>query len=467
MSSSRNTTESTAVSLDKAISDARIALDRSKSDYSATQANADNNLEKALRDAQKSDLGTTSSDANVTLDQLQSSLDKARLDYQNLITSNQQTLLNYNTSFQTSLSDLKKFYAKILFEGDRLYGITPKYQAENTNIRRFLGSTGLRSTLEFAYFDLQKSGDQINTVSNASVNESNLILQLDQLAAHYKVAKAYLDTTGKYLENSSVGSEFPQSQLDGFIASNNGYKSEVSGLENAWVAFRNGASSFLANYKNTEGSSAAGLQVQEKNIEVQKRQLQTGQFESTISLDKMRTANAQSITTAKLALESAQANYDNAVKNKTLTLTKLQLSQSDASLSVVQAQEELDKLMIRAPIDGSITRVSASVGQDVSQGTLMIEMANRNPEITFDVEASIVPLLKIGTSQQVKYQDKSFTGTVVGVAQVATDTLLYTTRVVLSETPSLLGQVATIELQLPSQNPVLPVDVLRVISDKK
>lgn len=94
-------------------------------------------------------------------------------------------------------------------------------------------------------------------------------------------------------------------------------------------------------------------------------------------------------------------------------------------------------------------------------------MANQNPEITFEVEAAIVPLLKVGETQQVKYEGRSYTGTIVGVSQVATDTLLYATRIIVSETPSLLGQVATIELQLPTQNPVIPTDIVRVISDKK
>jgi hypothetical protein len=94
-------------------------------------------------------------------------------------------------------------------------------------------------------------------------------------------------------------------------------------------------------------------------------------------------------------------------------------------------------------------------------------MANQNPEITFEVEAAIVPLLKVGETQQVKYEGRSYTGTIVGVSQVATDTLLYATRIIVSGNPSLLGQVATIELQLPTRNPVVPTDIVRVISDKK
>lgn len=283
----------------------------------------------------------------------------------------------------------------------------------------------------------------------------------------YQVARSYFNASGVYIENSILSSNFSQAQLDGYIAVNNGYKTELSGLESAETAFRNGAATFLANYRNNEASAAAALSVQEKNIEVQKRQLQTTSFDTTLSLDKLRTSNEQAITTAKIAVQSARMAYENAQENKTVTLKKLSLSESDAALSIAQAREELGKLSIVAPIDGSITRVITSVGQEVSSGTPVLELANKNPEITFDVEASIVPLLKAGSSQVVKYQGSSYMGTIVGVSQVATDSLLYSARIILSDTTLLLGQVASIELNIPSTYPVLPTDIIKVISDKR
>lgn len=283
----------------------------------------------------------------------------------------------------------------------------------------------------------------------------------------YQAARTYFNVSGKYLENSITSSSFPQTQLDGYIAINNGYKTELSGLESAETAFQNSVATFLANYKNNESSASAALTVQEKNIEVQTRQLQTNSFDSSISLDKLKASNEQMITTSKIAVESARLAYENAKENKIISLKKLSLAESDASLSVSQAQEEFSRLSILAPIDGSITKVIASVGQDVNNGTPIIELANRNPEITFDAEASIVPLLKVGSTQIVKYQDSSYTGTIIGVSQVATDSLLYSARITLPNTTLLLGQVASIELKLPSLYPVLPTDIIKVISDKK
>lgn len=468
LSNTKNSAESTRVSLEKSVQDAKIAVERAQLDYDTTLSTTQNNLDKATRDADKSNLDQSASDANITLKQLEASLDKAKLDYQNLIVANQQTLLNYNTSFQNSLSDIKKFYTKIVFEGDRLYGISPKYQYENNDIRPFIGGgkTSYYSTLEFAFFDLDNTAKQLDARATTPVDEQNLILQLDEIAKNYKTAKAYLDVTGKYLQDSTLSTTFTQAKLDALIAANNGYKSELSGLETAWVAFRNGASTFLANYKNNESSAASGLIVQQKNIEVQKRQLATSQFDTSLNLDKTKTTGIQLSTNAKLALETAKLNYDTAVKNRSIALDKLKISETDASLSVSQAEREYEKLIIRAPIDGSITRVTASVGADVSPGTLLVELANQNPEILFDVEASIAKLLVIGGSQRVQYQGKSYSGVVVGVSAVATETLLYSARIKIQEPVAQLGQVATISLNIPSEHRVISLDIVKVLSEK-
>jgi multidrug efflux pump subunit AcrA (membrane-fusion protein) len=233
------------------------------------------------------------------------------------------------------------------------------------------------------------------------------------------------------------------------------------------VNFRNQAATFLANYRNNEASALAGLAVQEKTNETQRRGLATSEFESGNALSRARTTAEQTITAARTARESAQIAYNNALKNRGLTLSKLALSESDAGLSLSQAREEFDKLVIRAPIDGSITRVLASVGQDVNAGSLMIEMANKSPEMQIDVEVSIVPLLTVGSEQSILYDGVRMIGTVVGVSQIANESLLYSVRIALKDTPKLLGQVATVELVIASEHSVLGTDLVRVISDRK
>lgn len=95
LGSVRNSAASTELSLDRAISDSRLALERADSDLRTAESTADLSITKALRDAQKAQIGSSTSDASVTLLGLEASLAKSKLDYQNLISSNQQTLINY------------------------------------------------------------------------------------------------------------------------------------------------------------------------------------------------------------------------------------------------------------------------------------------------------------------------------------------------------------------------------------
>ncbi len=254
---------------------------------------------------------------------------------------------------------------------------------------------------------------------------------MDKLGGYYDTIRTYILAVNSYVENSITSSYFPQSVIDSYITEYLGYKSELSGLETGYTTFKNTTSTFLASYKNNEASVAAGIEVQKKN-------LSTAAFASTVGLERTQIGANRDIAQAKIALDSAEANYNNAVSNKDITLRKLAVSLTDAQLSLEQAQKEFAKLSIVSPIDATVTHVNVSVGQEVSTGTPMIEIASRNPEIVFDLDTLSVSLLKIGSIQPVLYNDQTYSGTVIGISQVANDSLLYTARITLPESPKYL-----------------------------
>lgn len=184
-----------------------------------------------------------------------------------------------------------------------------------------------------------------------------MLTQFELLQSQYQVVRAYLQAASKHLENSITGVSFPQSQLDGYISQNNGYKNELSALENTWVVTKNAAALFLANYKNTENTALQGLEIQKQTLSVQERNLQTSEFEAENTLGKLEVSTKQTIDTANIAFETAKLQLDTALKNRVVTLEKLALSEKDALLAIDQAEEELSKLTIIAPIAGSITQV--------------------------------------------------------------------------------------------------------------
>lgn len=132
--------------LDKAVADAELALKRSKNDSLSAQESAKKSIEKAKRDAQKSKIASGSTtDAMLTLNQLQGTLQKAETEYKNLLASNQQTIQNYQSNYRAFSLDLKKLVGKLVYEGDKLYGFTSKYQTENATVRQYIGASSTSS----------------------------------------------------------------------------------------------------------------------------------------------------------------------------------------------------------------------------------------------------------------------------------------------------------------------------------
>lgn len=419
--------ESTRLQLDKAITDTRFALEKAKSDYGAIEDDSAKKLEKAVRDVNKSIVSATGSDAKIALE-------KAQLDYENLKESNIATIKNLDATYKLSYNDLKKLFSKLLYQGDKTFGITDKYRNESITLRQYMGvrDSSSRTKLEIAYAELQKGSDELDAQSMTTVDESNVTTELQKLGSYYGLIRSYFLSAQSYVENSISSSSFPQSMIDGYAAEYLGYKGELAGLESGYTAFKNSTATFLANYKNNEASVAAGIEVQKKN-------LATGEFESTLGLDRTKIGADRDIAQAKIAVDSAEANYNNAISNKTITLKKLEVSLTDARLSLEQAQKEFAKLSIVSPIDATVTRVNVSVGQEVAMGIPMIEIASRNPEIVFDLDSVAVTLLKVGSIQSVMYDGETYSGTVVGVSQVANDSLLYAARLTLPTSPKYLG----------------------------
>lgn len=262
--------ESTRLGLDKTISDMKFALDKVNTDYNTLVEDSAKKLEKAQRDANKSIISATGSEAQLALD-------KAMLDLENLKSANIQTIKNIDPTYRLSYNDLQKFLAKLLYQGDKTFGITDKYRNENTVNRQYMGArdSSTRSKLEMSYAELLKGSEDLNTQSIIIVDESNIIQELEKLRTNYNLIRSYILSVQSYIENSISSSSFPQSMIDGYTTEYLGYKTELAGLESGLTAFKNTTATFLANYKNNEDSVA-------RSIEVQKKNLVTGEFESAL-----------------------------------------------------------------------------------------------------------------------------------------------------------------------------------------
>ncbi len=124
-------------------------------------------------------------------------------------------------------------------------------------------------------------------------------------------------------------------------------------------------------------------------------------------------------------LEQAQTSYK--VAAAIATSAQHQVDQARASLS--QAQDQLSKTVLRAPMDGKVTRVAVEVGEVAVPGTfsretgLLMTISDLSViQVNVQVDETDVVRLKLGDSVDVSidaFPDTTFAGRVTKVAQSA------------------------------------------------
>lgn len=128
------------------------------------------------------------------------------------------------------------------------------------------------------------------------------------------------------------------------------------------------------------------------------------------------------------AYKAAKANYEGAV----MTVKAADYNVQSAAASVKQAQEDLNKTTIYAPIDGIVSQLNVEKGERVlgttqMQGTDMMHISDLNAiEARVDVSENDVLRVKIGDTTEIEldaYPDKKFKGVVNQIANSAKSTL--------------------------------------------
>lgn len=184
---------------------------------------------------------------------------------------------------------------------------------------------------------------------------------------------------------------------------------------------------------------------------------------------------------ATLQLESAQAQYNKATKGPTASeiasaysqvvtarttfarmqdgpkpaerrITEAQIRQAETGLFL--AQLALDKATVRAPVDGIVTTVDASVGSMIGQGSPVVVLLSHEVKVTIPVEEYKLSTLEVGQAAVIRvdaYPDQLFDGTVTAIAPEL-DAVTRTVQVTISPTnaePNLLrpGMFASVDLK--------------------
>jgi multidrug resistance efflux pump len=87
--------------------------------------------------------------------------------------------------------------------------------------------------------------------------------------------------------------------------------------------------------------------------------------------------------------------YENAKSIQSATLTQLDASRKTAEISLELARRNAENLLIRAPVNGTISKVLTSIGQSVATNTPVVEFTSNEPEMLLDIESNLARTLSV------------------------------------------------------------------------
>lgn len=194
-----------------------------------------------------------------------------------------------------------------------------------------------------------------------------------ELQRVYNLASEVLSGMEKVLISTVVDStRMPEATLAAHRATIDGYQTQYSSISTGLVSYLNAAQTFLATYENERLSREKAIQTTEEN----------------------------SFDTLKLA----QNAYTTSEKTREVTLKQLNQNIAAATIRLRNAQANVNRLTITAPISGVVGKVLVDEGEEVSMGRAIIEIASDNAECDITVDSNTLRQLSVGKKLTVDYQ---------------------------------------------------------------
>lgn len=421
--------QQTTLSLDKAITDTELAL------------------QQAERQANEAGLDKSGSTASLQVENLEQQASKAAYDYQTKLDADAVTIENFIITTENIVKDVQLLYQDIKVWTDTIMGTSDLYKAENDSFEHILGArnTATRSIAETQVRLLRQKENQINSL-NTNITQENLHDTLHELRTVLKDFQAPLDAVDTMLTYTLPWSALSEVQLNTFIGTINGLQAQLQAQISRITQQLNGIDTFLVTYKQQQESLHQSVELAKQQTRIAKENLETANFGSDIHL------------------ETITHTYQTTQKNKQTTQAALLNGIAQARIAYNQANNELAKLTIEAPIQGIIGDILVDIGQEVSPGTPLFTISSQDEQqVEVALGASEIDLVEIGQEVLV-HNGKALSGTLASVSKTADRNFTYKAMIQLQETGDILGELVDVTIPVQHRHPLIPITNITILN---
>ncbi len=472
--------ESTTITLDKTIQDAQLNLDKAKNSYYIAKKDADQsikssekNLEQMKINLDNSNLSQDTSKASLDLEKAKQSLAKQELDYENKLRSDKETILSYIASTKEKYSNLKTTNDDILTFADELLWVSDLNENENDSFEDYLGAKDTKRLQDTKnkLRDLLKNKEELLSQDLDNLNIDNLIVTINKLDSTYKQLISLLDDIEYVLNHSVTSSSFSSSTISSYLASVNSYQANINGKYTAYVGFQSQVSSFLNTYEKAQESLKKSIELTKKDIQILENTLNTQSSTSTISYQQAKLNHEKTVlaledklNNLKIVVKNAENALENAKKNRTVNIKKLQNAISSAQVSYNEMADQVSKLTVRSPIDGKVSNVDISLWQDVYTNNNMFELIQWNTtEIKTSLSENEIDM--IWDTVKVHYNWRYLTWIVYSISDLANNNLSYDVKIRLDNNTNIFWDVVDVFFPIKTNSLLLPLNIVQTWDD--
>jgi len=465
--------DSNKINLDKSVFDAEQNVDKLTKNLAALKLDNEQSIKQAQTDLENTNLEISDSKWALDVQKLENSIEKNKLDYENKLISDNETLEGFYSSVKKEYNSMVIFLGDIIEFGDTLYGVTALNRDENDAIDQFLwaknvsqkndAKTLLKEVIAF-------NDDIFSQIDIESVDSQEELLDiLEKLNSAYNKSKKILNEIELTL-NYSIASVNSLSEMDiaNYNASVNGYQATLQGNYTGFLSFDNNVKSFLRTYVNAQKSLLQSIELMEKDLEILKKNYSVNSQLAEVNLNKTIINTTDAISNLEIQLASAKNSLENAKKSRDVTLRSLQNAINEAKIGYQTSLKEYNKLTITSPINGTVSKVDIDLGQEISTGTNVFSLVN-NSENQVDISFTKQELEYIDLSESVfvEYDGESYTGSIDSVSQTADTNLKYPATISINENVNLIWNIVNVDIPVKVKNPLFPINMVKVLDAGK
>lgn len=353
--------------------------------YEASLASAKANLEKVKA-------GASAEDINLTQEQY----DKSLNDYNNLVKESEsqvkilkeKTLDSLNNAVFTSQAALNAVYNDLI-NNETTQGLL----TSDSNLENKIGND--YDTIQNDFASLRT---KIEEAKSSNYDETKIVAAADAARSFLSELNTFLDNSYALSDKIIINTTYTQTKKDTI-------KSDISTQQTANNTALTAVQTARANLINGVNSYQTQIQAASNTVAIS---------QATLNLKKI-----------------GPRSFD-------ISAAEAQVAQAQASLD--KARADYDDYVIKAPIDGKVTKVNYSVGETPSTDPVIQMLGNERYEIKVDIPESDITKIKVGDKTIIELDafgsDHPFLGTVTVIEPAQTiikDVTYYKTTVSFNE----------------------------------